>query len=60
MSPPCGNLVDGLPRDCHTKTVAKPDRLGPAHNDEPMQNIIELIMFCITIEEKSLRISCPE
>ena len=22
-SPPSGNLVDGLPLDCHTKTVAK-------------------------------------
>ena len=59
-SPPCGNLVDGLPHDCHTETVAKPDRLGPAQNGKPMQNIIELTMFCITIEEKSPRISCPE
>ena len=33
-SPPCGNLVDGLPHDCHTETVAKPARLGPAQNDE--------------------------
>ena len=33
-SPPCGNLVDGLPHDCHTETVAKPARLGPAKNDE--------------------------
>ena len=28
-SPPCGNLVDGLPHDCHTKTIAKRARLGP-------------------------------
>ena len=31
---PCGNLVDGLPHDCHTETIAKPARLGPAKNDE--------------------------
>ena len=59
-SPPCGNLVDGLPHDCHTETVAKPGRLGPAQNGKPMQNFIELTMFCIMIEEKSPRISCPE
>ena len=28
-SPPCGNLVDGLPHDCHTETIAKLARLGP-------------------------------
>ena len=28
-SPPCGNLVDGLPHDCHTKTIAKRARVGP-------------------------------
>ena len=33
-SPPCGNLVDGLPHDCHMKTIAKLARLGPAENDE--------------------------
>ena len=27
-SPPSGNLVDGLPLVCHTKTVAKRGRLG--------------------------------
>ena len=32
-SPPCGNLVDGLPHDCHTKIIAKLARLGPAKND---------------------------
>ena len=31
-SPPCGNLVDGLPHDCHTETVATPARLAPAQN----------------------------
>ena len=31
--PPCGNLVDGLPHDCHTETIAKLVRLGPAEND---------------------------
>ena len=45
---------------CNTETVAKPDRVGPAQNGEPMQNFVELIMFCIIIEQKSARISCPE
>ena len=44
-SPPCGNLVDGLPHDCHTETVAKPGRLGPAQNDELRENLVELSMF---------------
>ena len=59
-SPPCGNLVDGLPHDCHTETIAKLARLGPAKNDATSENFIELTMFCILIEEKSPRISCPE
>ena len=33
-SPSCGNLVDGLPHDCHTETIAKLARLGPAKNGE--------------------------
>ena len=57
---PGGNQVDGLPPARHTETVAKPGRLGPAQNDEPMQNFIELTMFCIIFWEKSPRISCPE
>ena len=32
--PPCGNLVDGLPHDRHTETIAKLARRGPAKNDE--------------------------
>ena len=28
-SPPCGNLVDGLPHDCHSETVAKRAIVGP-------------------------------
>ena len=40
-----GNLVDGLPPASSTKTVAKPDILGPAQNGKPMQNFIELSMF---------------
>ena len=28
-SPLCGNLVDGLPHDCHTETRAKRARVGP-------------------------------
>ena len=59
-SPPCGNLVDGLPHDCHTETVAKPARLGPAENDETLENFIELLIFCIMIDKKMPRISCPE
>ena len=51
-SAPCGNLVDGLPHDCYTETVAKPARLGPAQNDKPMHFFIELTVFCIMIEEK--------
>ena len=59
-SPSCGNLVDGLPHDCHTETMTKPGSLGPAQNGEAMENFIELTMICIMFEEKSHRISCPE
>ena len=59
-SPPCGNLVDGLPHDCHTERMAKPGRLGPAQKGKLMHFLIELTMFCIMIEEKTLRKSCPE
>ena len=45
-SPPCGNLVDGLPHDCHTETIAKLARLGPAKNDTTLEKFIELTMFC--------------
>ena len=31
-SAPCGNLVDGLPHDCHTETIAKLARLRAAKN----------------------------
>ena len=44
-SPPCGNLVDGLPHDCYTKTIAKLARLGPAKNGTTLENFIELSMF---------------
>ena len=38
-SPPCGNLVDGLPHDCYAETMAKLARLGPAENGKlPTQN----------------------
>ena len=52
-SPPCGNLVDGLPHDCHTETIAKLARLGPAKNGTTLENFIELTMFCIMFEEKN-------
>ena len=45
-SPPCGNLVDGLPHDRHTETVAKPARLGPAKNDDAPLKMFELARFC--------------
>ena len=51
-SSPCGNLVDGLPHDCHTKTIAKLARLGPAKNDTTLENFIELSMFwCMTLRK---------
>ena len=59
-SPPCGNLVDGLPHDCHTETIAKLARLGPAQNGKLIDFFVELAMFCIIFEKKSPRISCPE
>ena len=59
-SPPCGNLVDGLPHDCHTETIAKLARLWTAKNGTTLDNFIELTMFCIMIGEKSDRISCPK
>ena len=59
-SPPCGNLVECLPHDCHTETIAKLARLGPAKNGATSGNFIELTMFCIMIGDKSSRISCPE
>ena len=57
-SPPCRNLVDGLPHDCHTETLAKPGRLGPAKNSKLMENFIELTTFCITFDKKTHRIRC--
>ena len=59
-SSPCGNLVDGLPHDCHMETVAKPGRIGPVQNYEPMQNLFELTMFFSIIDKKAPGISCPE
>ena len=43
---PCGNLVDGLPHDWHTETIAKLARRGPAENGKPMDNFVEVTMFC--------------
>ena len=59
-SPPCGNLVDGLPHDCNTETIAKLARLGPAKNGTTLKIFIELTTFCIMINDKTPRISCPE
>ena len=44
----------------NTETMAKPDGLGPAQNDESMQNFVELSMFCSTTLRKVHSISCPE
>ena len=57
-SPPCGNLVDGLPRDCHTKTIAKPARVGPAENGKLMENFFELSRFCSMKYRKTQRKPC--
>ena len=38
-SSPCGTLVDGLPHGCHTETIAKPARLGPAKSGELVTKI---------------------
>ena len=46
-SPPCGNLVDGLPHDCHTETIAKLARLAPAKNDELVTKIGRVDKFLI-------------
>ena len=40
------------------ETVAKPGRLGPAQNDEPMQNFVELSRFCLMTFKKALRKLC--
>ena len=39
---PGGNPVDGSPPARHMGTVAKPGRLRPTQNDEPMENFIAL------------------
>ena len=44
----------------NTETVAKPGRLGPAQKGKLMDFLSELAMFCIMLENKSHRISCPE
>ena len=59
-SPPCGNLVDGLPHDFHTETIAKLARLGPAKNGTTLENFIELTTFCSMIDRNAPRVSCPE
>ena len=51
----CGNLVDGLPHDFLTETVAKPGRLGPAQNDKPMLNFFDLERFCSMTYKKNQR-----
>ena len=44
-SPPCGNLVDGLPHDCHTKTVAKRARVEPRTQMHVTMKMLFQIMF---------------
>ena len=57
-SPPCGNLVDGLPHDCHTETIAKLARLAPAENGKLMENFLELTKFYMMFDKKIHRIRC--
>ena len=63
---PSGNQVDGSPLvaiitrsagSSPLEEVAQPARPRAAQNDEPTQNFIELSMFCIMDNIKSLRIS---
>ena len=46
-SPTCGNLVDGLPHDCYTETMAKLARLGPAKNGELVTNFGRVVEVLI-------------
>ena len=51
MSPPCGNLVDGLPHACYTKTVAKRPRAEP----RTQMHMTMKMMFLIIISSISVR-----
>ena len=52
-SPPCGNLVDGLPHDCHTKTIAKRARVEPR---TPILLTMKML-FSTEISSNSARLS---
>ena len=58
-SPPCGNLVDGLPHDCHTETIAKLARMGPAKNDElvPKFNRVDYVLLDEVYEDAKKTLS---
>ena len=43
---PCGNLVDGLPHDCHTETMVRRADPGPHKMVNYHPKMIELTMFC--------------
>jgi hypothetical protein len=42
-SPPCGNLVDGLPHDCHTE----PRWIGPSLDPRRFMILVDIFMFLV-------------
>ena len=57
-SPPSGNLVDGLPLDCHTRAVVYEIKRGTAKNDAPPPENGRGYDVSLNDLEKSHRISC--
>ena len=58
-SPPCGNLVDGLPHACHTKIIAKLARLGSAKNDTTLTKFgrVDKVLFDDVYEDAKKTLS---
>ena len=58
-SPPCGSLVDGLPHDCHTEAMAKPDGLGPAQNGKlpPHNDQVDKVLLDVLQENPKKTLS---
>ena len=48
-SPPCGNLVDGLPRDCHTE----PRWIGPSLDPRRSVIFVDIFMFLVIFHIRS-------
>ena len=59
-SPPCGNLVDGLPHDCVIirKQWLSPADLGPHNMMNYHPKMIELTRFCSINFKKTFRKPC--